>query len=495
MFRLRQVLLQAASPLEFGQNANMPFTTVSLANIDQFYSAIAPWEDGYGDNSFVYVAVRHAERFVIVQGAIWLNTFQSKTPFRTFASENVRAGHFKLSDLKKTFREIISDLGTGVLTTPQGEFIFPARDGHQEASFTPLHPSALQSQSRVNVLRVTGDRQILTAGPSVLDWELRSSAVPHDTLQELFSEYGLGGLFTDAITIEVIATGVMGFDGDNSKITGEIAHIVIRLANTLDVREASLGYREITRGKTNRGVLQGPQFSWERTGDMQVGAFDLPVSKAAILHCYAIYQGVAQTHWYINDPTTSQNPRREVVESFDTGLAIVKTFLSRPHSKGQDARDFEVAVSWLFWMLGFGTVQMGSTARTQDFADLILTTPQGQIAIVECTTGLLRADNKLPKLVARYATVRQRLNQSNNGHVKLLPIMVSTLPRDELKADLEQAEKLGVLVLAKEELDQIVIRTAVGAINPDELFSEAEKRVRPAEEASTAKVLTTESKP
>ena len=95
-------------------------------------------------------------------------------------------------------------------------------------------------------------------------------------------------------------------------------------------------------------------------------------------------------------------------------------------------------------MLGFGTVQMGSTARTRDFADLILTTPQNQIAIVECTTGLLlRADNKLPKLVARYATVRQRLNRSNNGHVKLLPIMVSTLPREELKADLEQAEKLG----------------------------------------------------
>ena len=71
--------------------------------------------------------------------------------------------------------------------------------------------------------------------------------------------------------------------------------------------------------------------------------------------------------------------------------------------------------------------------------------------------------------------------------------MVSTLPREELKADLEQAEKLGVLVLAKEELDQIVIRTAVGANNPDEVFSEAEKRVRTAQEALTAKPSTAES--
>jgi hypothetical protein len=53
-------------------------------------------------------------------------------------------------------------------------------------------------------------------------------------------------------------------------------------------------------------------------------------------------------------------------------------------------------------MLGFNPVQLGLTGKTQDFADLILVTPNGHAAIVECTTGLLRADNKLPKLLARH---------------------------------------------------------------------------------------------
>ncbi|MEH6950720.1 hypothetical protein V4R08_05145 [Nitrobacter sp. NHB1] len=461
----------------------MTFDPVSSRHINDFYQAIAPWESGYANNSFAYVAVKHAGQFVIVQGIIWLHTAHSKMSFKMFKSENVRAGHFKLSDLGKSYRDMVTDIGNRTVSTPQGELTFPPK---HKASYTPLHPLALQSQSRVNVLRLTGDKQILSAGPSVLDWELRSAAVPHDSMQELFSEYGLGGLFTDSITIEVIGAAVMGFDGDNSKIVGQTAHVVIRLANTLDVLGASLGYREINQVKINRGVLTGNEFSWKQTDDMQIGTFDLPVSKAAILHCYAIYKGVAQTHWYISDPTTSQNSRREIIESFDSGLAILKTFLSRPHSRGHDARDFEIAVAWLFWMLGFGTVQMGLTARTQDFADLILTTPQGQIAILECTTGLLRADNKLPKLVARYSKVRERLDQSNNGHVKLLPVMVSTLPRGELQADLEQAEKLGVLVLAKEELDQIIIRTSFAGNNPDEVFSEAERRVRTAQEALTA---------
>jgi hypothetical protein len=71
-------------------------------------------------------------------------------------------------------------------------------------------------------------------------------------------------------------------------------------------------------------------------------------------------------------------------------------------------------------------------------------------------------------------------------------MMVSTLSRVELQADLEQAERLGVLVLAKEELDQIIIRTAVGANNPDEIFSEAERRVRTAQEALISKPATAE---
>jgi hypothetical protein len=344
----------------------------------------------------------------------------------------------------------------------------------------------LQAQSRVNVLKLTGATQILGNEPSVLDWELRSAATPFDSVNELFSEYGLGGIFTDGLTVEVVANAVMGFNGDASKISGETATIVVQLANTLDPAKASLGYREISPGKVVRGSLTGSQFQWKQTDDMQIGTFDLKVTKAAILHCYALYNKVAQTHWYIIDPTTSQNTQRVIFESFDTGLAILNEFLGRSRTKGRDARDLEAGVAWLFWMLGFSTVQLGSTARTQDFSDVVLITPQGHIAIVECTTGLLRADSKLSKLVARASTVRQRLDQSSHAHLKLLPVMVSTLTRQELQADLEDAEKLGVLVIAREELDQLVPRTAIGA-KSDELFANAEQRVRQMQETLKAK--------
>lgn len=466
----------------------MAFDVHSLKNIQDFYQAISPWESGYQNNSFTYVAVQRNSSFVIVQGALWLNASPRKTPLNSFSSENVRAGHFQLSDLGMTFRDVVSELGKGSITTPQGNFLFTPKKAtdHHGAYFTPLHPSALQAQSRINVLKLAGEKQLLTREPSVLDWELRSSTVPFDSIHELLSEYGVGGLFDDAITIEVIASAVMGFEGDTSKISGETAHINIRLANTLDIRNASVGYREINQGRVKRGVLAGEQFSWKQTDEMQIGSFDLTVEKAAILHCYAIYSKVAQTHWFITDPTTSQNSRRVVVETFDPGLAILTEFMGRSRGKSYDARDLEVAVAWMFWMLGFSTVQLGSTARTQDFSDVVLVTPQGHLAIVECTIGLLKAGDKLAKLVARYVMLRDRLDKSNNRHLKLLPIMVSPLPRAELQADLEQAERLGVLVLAREQLDQIVPRTVIGN-NPDELFQEAEKRIQSAQDAFRAK--------
>lgn len=443
-----------------------------------FLYAVEPWESGYEHNSFAYVAKRQSDRFVIAQGAIWLNSTESKTPFRAFETENICAEHFKLTDGGRDFRGYMEDLCEGKIVTPRGERFFPndASTGWHRPFFMPLHPSALQSQSRVNVLQIKGDRQILENGPSMLDWELRASDTPYDTVQELLTDYGLGGLFTDAITIEVIAMAIMGFDGDTSKIDGETATITVRLANTLDVRNASVGFREIVPGRTNRGKITGAQFNWKKTESAQVGTFEMKVAKAAILHCYAMYQNVAQTHWFIRDPTTSQNPRRVIFETFDTGIAILREFLSRSHGRGQDARDLEAGVSWLFWMLGFSTVQLGSTARTQDFADLILLTTSGQAAIVECTTGLLRADNKLPKLVARHSRVRARLDQSNNQHVKLLPIMISTLTKAELQADLEQAEKLGVGVLTREDLEGLVDRTII-INNVDELFSLTEKTI------------------
>lgn len=99
------------------------------------------------------------------------------------------------------------------------------------------------------------------------------------------------------------------------------------------------------------------------------------------------------------------------------------------------------------------------------------------MVLVECTTGHLKAETKLAKLVERAQTIRRRLDASGNRHIRLLPVIVTALGRDEVKADSDQAQQLGVVVAAREDLSDALGQTIM-LQNPDLMFSQAEDSLR-----------------
>ena len=174
----------------------------------------------------------------------------------------------------------------------------------------------------------------------------------------------------------------------------------------------------------------------------------------------ASYDGYAQHQGWIADPKNFQNSRRILLEEFHNGLSVLQSYLFDEQRRGKDARDFEFGIAWLMWMLGFSTSQVGGTANTSDAADIVATTPSGNILIVECTTGLLKSD-KVAKLVERSEIVRKRLISSGNHHLKVLPVIVTSKPKDEVKADIEVVQNKGVAVMTKEDLESAIPQTIV----------------------------------
>lgn len=168
-------------------------------------------------------------------------------------------------------------------------------------------------------------------------------------------------------------------------------------------------------------------------------------------------------------------------EAFDNQVIILRDFLENSQGKGRDARDLEAGVAWLLWMLGFGVAHLGGTAKTQDAPDLVATTPRGNFAVIECTTGLLKADNKLSRLIERAETLRRRLDASGNRHLHVLPVIITSKDREEVKADLEQAEKLGVVVVTKESLLQALNRTLVFP-DAEGIYAEGERAAHEGQE-------------
>lgn len=444
-------------------------------NIEEFFKAIAPWENAYTTASFSFVALMVAEGFSILQARLFLNTTAPALPLGFFETESILAGHFLLADIGKSASEVIDALLTGKLETPHGPILFQGNaSGEYGGYFQPFHPDGLVTQERLSAVTIFGGSLRERIVQPQLDWELKAADKPHETLQELLYTYRLGILRPDVASIEVAALRVMMVDL-GTRVTGDKADLAVRMSPLLDKAKAAIGYRVLDKGNVTRGIVRGTDMSWSVDGDAAVGAAIINVPPASAIHAYASYDGVAHHQGWIVDPANAQNARRASYEAFDAGLPVLAELLARPAGRG-NARELEAAVGWLLWMLGFSVAHLGGTSKLQDAADLIATTQTGQVAVIECTTGVLKSDNKLALLVDRTEAVRAKLQASNNAGLRVLPVIVTTKTRMEVRADLEQAQRLGVLVITRETLDTSLGRTLVQP-DADAIFREGEQVV------------------
>jgi hypothetical protein len=460
---------------------NNASTVREIQNVDNFFNEIAYKLDGYPIKIFTYLSVKHGSEFFLLQARVLLTQGATQNPIH-FESKHVRAGSYPLSELKLSPRQFVEHLTSGSLSTPHGKLCFsPNEGGSFLATYDPIHEAGQSSQSRLDVLTILGGAVREYMVRPLLDWELKASPTPYDNVQELAFECNLGAL-RDVINLEVVAFNVAAVDAA-STITGITGQLAVRLAPRLMPKHVMLGYRVFSQGRVvKRASVRGNKMLWEKQETFQHGRAEVEVPPAAVLHCVASYRGIAQHHYWIADPTTAPNARRVVYELADNRLEILNDLLTRPQSRGRDARELETGVAWLLWMLGFSVAHLGSTPRTQDAVDLIATTPNGHFAVIECTTGLLKADQKLPRVVDRAENVRRRLAESGNRYAHVLAVIVTSKTRGEVMADIEQAERLRVLVITQEDLQQSSNRT-LALPNADQLFEQAEQTV----EAAAAK--------
>jgi Holliday junction resolvase len=446
-------------------------------SLNEFFSAIQPNLAGYKHSSFSYLALRKGDGFELAQGRLLLHGTQMMSPSKYFESESIKAEFYRIDEVKLTLGEFIESLLTGKFQTPHGEIRFPPdQGGSYSIYFNPFFSNGTPNQYRQMQLCLRGNRRDYLDSPK-FDWELKAAATPFENVQELCADFSIGSTNGDFATVEILAFSVAAV-GVESFVNGTKAKLVINLANGLEREKSSVGYRIIERNSVvKRGLISGAALSWQNANMFQSGQAELEVSAGAVLHCFACYGGRAQHHYWVADPSTPQNPFRAVHQAFDNKLEILQELISKAQSRGANARDLEVAIAWLLWMLGFSATHIGGSPKTSDAPDLIATTPQGHFLVIECTTGILKEDSKLAHLVDRAAKVRQSLAASGNRHLKVLPIIVTTKTREEVKAESEQALKSGVLVATRETFDELLTRTLVHP-DADRLYDMAEDALR-----------------
>jgi Holliday junction resolvase len=131
----------------------------------------------------------------------------------------------------------------------------------------------------------------------------------------------------------------------------------------------------------------------------------------------------------------------------------------------------------MLWILGFSVHRIGAGHYTSENVDIIARTPKGDYLLVECTTGLLKRQHKLANLTMRTATARRVLANTWNANARVLPIIVTSLDRNEVLPELLEAQQDGVGVFTAEDISEIIRNRTLFPPNADHIFTEIEAEV------------------
>lgn len=158
--------------------------------------------------------------------------------------------------------------------------------------------------------------------------------------------------------------------------------------------------------------------------------------------------------------------------AFDKDLCIIRNLLLECDRK--NAEYFEGAVATLAFLLGFSVAHYGKNSKMQDGPDIIPMTPARRILVIECTIGIPDKENKISRLFQRIELLKEQLRLSDRTLIQ--GIIVTPLKRDQVEVGLKQALDKNILVITKEDLQELLNRARL-IPNADALFEEIRKRL------------------
>src|SRR6267378_877307 len=207
----------------------MKLSDYDQKKFDEFLNSIEPFLGGYAEACLSYLAVKRGEKFELSQGRLNLQGVPLLVRSGNFQSPNIKAGIYRISELKQTPKGIIESLFSGKVLTPEGEFSFPPEEGRSHSIyFNPFHTDGIQAQRRQKQFVISGvNRQNLNQ--IEIDWELKVASTPFDNLQDLCFEYSIGSVSGGNISVEIAAHNLAAIAND-SIVQGTKARLAIIMA-------------------------------------------------------------------------------------------------------------------------------------------------------------------------------------------------------------------------------------------------------------------------
>lgn len=171
---------------------------------------------------------------------------------------------------------------------------------------------------------------------------------------------------------------------------------------------------------------------------------------------------VVHRHHVVDPSSGGVNPRISAYSAVDEDLTTYFQWLA---GEGKDrGRDFERALARLFTFCGFQVDLLASPGALSDAVDLFAYDPHSpRMFAVETTVDTLDRNDHIAKLKARVASLRRAVPGMEITGVLATPLSSGDL--DE--ASVERCLDEGLVVLASEDCDGLLLRARSGESTPD----------------------------
>lgn len=432
--------------------------------INEFLLAVSEWMcDEY------FVDIRYFGEIVdtnyqLVSAAIRLFPLPpSKDLNFSIETDNIFSGQIqKKCNLKEDLLEIINQAASGCIDITSRVVRISSQDESCSAYSPLIQRDASFSSLQLNVY--SSERKFsYTSNLTSVDNALRKSDPLFDGLTDLSSWLELT-IPTDSsqssqisITINPPVDSLWAecFLANNSLKIRLIAH------PHFNVDSVNLGIRVSPYDSLSGRIQLATKIIWDFSeSNFQMRAVDIELDQAeSVLMILIIGNVTLRRHWII-DPNKARNNRFLTIQHFDKDLAMIKHAIFN----GKDGRYFECAISSLLFMLGFSSTMQVET----DSPDLIVSTPEGKLIIVECTLKTADFANKIGKLVTRRGSLFKYLKDSGH-HADPIAILVCRQPRNEIAVHNDELISHKVILMCAEELESLLEQVR-SLPNPDQLI-------------------------
>lgn len=435
-----------------------------------FLDAAEAWVcDGYSLD-IRYLAEVDGDDIRLWDASVVLNPLPAKQDlsFR-IESTNFIFGHIQHAhEKKRTLLNLLARATAGELPLSRKELAlvgdnpcdFYSEMSHRERWFSELH------------LKVSGDNRPPLPSPTLLaaiDNTLRASQPPFDGLADAASWLGLCAPGTSAnppaIGIRVLPP--VDLILDRCALADDQLHLTLYAHPKFDVAHIGLALRAVPGNALAARKQVSSEIRWGRVRDgRREGTAQINLEHADnVLAMLMIGSSTVRRQWFL-DPAKARNNRLLAIQHFDKDLRMVRHAVL----ESSDSSKFEKGVAALLFLLGFSP----SVQLETDSPDLIVTTPGGRLAIVECTTRIADFASKVGKLVDRRGALSKSLVAS--GHPALVSaVLVCRLPRDQIAAYAGEVRAHNTILITGEDLaagfDQVRFPS-----DPDRILEEAHAR-------------------